>query len=166
MKKSLFLVMISAMMVTSYSQSPFRNSVGIGIASLGMDSHSASKAGVYISYEWRRFYFDISNNLAGSRELRFDASSHVYIIDKLNVGVVNAGYRVIRGPLAVTPLIGWAWSGYIYRNPLKFDSWAFEEIQNSFNLGIVIGVAVTDRIGLNLGAGMNENFKAGITWFF
>jgi hypothetical protein len=166
MRRSLAVFIIIVLTATSYSQTLLRNSVGLGVTSFGMNTQLSSSVGIHASFGFAKFYIDISNNLASSKVISSFTEGPTSKQDYLNAGVVNFGYTFSGSRFSVIPVIGWAWTGKLLRNPVFSDYWDFRVSENKLNLGIMVTTGITNNIGLYAGFGLHENFKTGLSYSF
>lgn len=166
MRRSIAVFILIVLTATSYNQTLLRNSVGLGVTSFGMNTQLSSSVGIHASFGIAKFYIDISNNLASSKVFSSFTEGQTSKQDYLNAGVVNFGYTFSGSRFSVIPLIGWAWTGKLFRNPVFSDYWDFTESENNINLGIVVRTGITGSIGLYAGFGLHENFKTGLSYLF
>jgi hypothetical protein len=157
------LIVLSA---TSYNQPLPGNFFGLGVTSFGMDTQLSSSVGIHASLGYAKFYIDISNNLATSKAFGSFSDGQTSKQDYLNAGVMNFGYIFAGNRFAVIPVIGWAWTGSLFRNPVFSGYWDLRESENKINFGIMVRTGITGNMGLHAGFGLHENFKTGLSYLF
>jgi hypothetical protein len=166
MKKCLFFLISAVITGSVCGQSAGRNFIGLGVISINTETQAASNTGIHLLVGLGNFYFDISNNLSFGSNPQILNAGQATGTDNLNLGVVNVGYMVRSGRFSVVPLVGWAWSGVLYKRFLSQDLWTFQVTGNKFNAGTVVIAGLTNNMGLYAGFGLQEKFKAGISFRF
>lgn len=137
--------------------------INFGVSVYGVDANESSSAGIGFGMAFENVYFDISSNLSTGKgeELEF-SSSYTKKSNKLQVNLINFGYAIRMNKTSIIPLVGYGWTREIYEDDLAFDTYYFGKSEGSFNLGVMGVFDLFDNGGLYVGAGIYENFKAGI----
>lgn len=164
--KLLLIVLIMSISSLSYSQL-YSATGGCGVSVFGIDTKKASNVGVNMSMSLNKIYCDFSFNGASGKGEQLDfSSSYTKPADKVNVGVFNVGYIISIKKikkLSLIPVIGWGYSNDIFEDPIGWDTYYYGPVTSHFNIGAVGNVQLGKWVGLYVGCGTYEKFKAGIS---
>ena len=140
-------------------------SMGGGVSYFPIDTKDASNVGFNIMFTINKIYCDISSNGASGdgEELDF-SSSYTRPANKLNVGVFNVGYIISVKKVSIIPMVGYGWSNEIYQDPIGWDTYYYGKATGHFNIGVAGNVQLSKMVGLYVGVGNYERFKAGLSF--
>jgi hypothetical protein len=133
-----------------------------------MYNSDVSMVGINFGMSYDHFYFDLSSNMAVGKGEELDfSSSYSYSTDKAWIGLMNIGYNIyINNKWFITPIIGYGQSKYIYQDPIGWDTYYYGDANHHFNIGISTKFFIDDNIGLMIGGGSFERFKAALCYRF
>jgi hypothetical protein len=78
---------------------------------------------------------------------------------------MNTGYNVqIKEKWFITPIIGIGWTWDIYQNISGYLKYYYRDPKSFFNIGLSTKFFLKDDIGIIVGGGLNELFKASIVY--
>ncbi|MCX6259221.1 MAG: hypothetical protein NTY95_00080 [Bacteroidia bacterium] len=112
------------------------------------------------------FYLDISSNLKGGSGNRLSSGSNYPLDTKRDfIFLMNAGYNVqIKEKWFITPIIGIGWTWDIYQNISGYLKYYYRDPRSFFNIGLSTKFFLNDDVGIIVGGGLNELFKASIVY--
>lgn len=126
----------------------------------------SGKTGMGVSVSVSRFYFDIASNFAtGDGIMRERSREDTYQLEKMRIGIINAGYVIPINRFYLIPKVGIAWSFDILQNRFPEPSYYLYNENDHFNFGIMAGYHLNERFSVKVGAGSFERFNFGIQYY-
>jgi hypothetical protein len=115
----------------------------------------------------KNFYLDVSSNLKGGPGNRLSSSSNSASDTKKDfIFLMNTGYNIhLKENWFITPIIGIGWSWDIYQNTtIGRITYSYGNSKSFFNIGLSTKFFLNDDLGIIVGGGLNELFKASVVY--
>lgn len=157
----LVMIMLSGSL---FSQS---SSLGLYVGVFNEDTKESSKLGLGFSGSLYNLYFDyVSNYAFGKGEELYYATSQTCDSQKVQVSLINLGYRINVKWAYFIPTIGFGWRKHIYQDPVGWDTYYYGDTKIKFNPGLIAGIKLQSATSIFIGTGLFEIFKGGISIHF
>jgi len=159
--RKIIVLFISVIFFPSVLSGQFEGSLGATVFNLHSPNFGIT-AGVGIE----RFHFEISSNLKGEDGTQQDYST----ASNLNTNnhfifLFNTGYYFpLSEKVSLSPVIGLGWQSDIYIRNIGEPKYFYDNWSTFLNLGLAAKINIKKDIGLLIGAGYPEIFRASLVY--